>query len=129
MPAAKPACVLIADRDNGLFEGIRGLLATTFAQVFLVTDRPSLLEGAGRLQPTMIVMDLSYAAGSLPDLMGELRDQAPAARLLLLSAHDEPTVVAAAVAAGAHGLVLKRAIVRNLMPAVDALLAGRYYFD
>ena len=123
------ACVLIADRHNGLFERIRGLLETVFDQVFLVTDKSSLVEGAGRLQPTVILMDLSYAAGDLSGLMHELRDHAPATKLLLLSVHDEPTVVAAAVAAGADGLVLKRAIARDLMPAIDALLAGKRYFD
>jgi DNA-binding NarL/FixJ family response regulator len=123
------ACVLIADRHNGLFERIRGLLETVFDQVFLVTDKSSLVEGAGRLQPTVILMDLSYAAGDLSGLMHELRDRAPATKLLLLSVHDEPTVVAAAVAAGADGLVLKRAIARDLMPAIDALLAGKRYFD
>jgi len=123
------ACVLIADRHNGLFERIRGLLETVFDQVFLVTDKSSLVEGAGRLQPTVILMDLSYAAGDLSGLMHELRDHAPATKFLLLSVHDEPTVVAAAVAAGADGLVLKRAIARDLMPAIDALLAGKRYFD
>ena len=123
------ACVLIADPHNALFERIRGLLETTFDKVFLVTDRTSLIEGAERLQPTVIIMDLSYAAGNLPDLMRELRVQAPTAKLLLLSVHDEPTVAAAALAAGADGLVLKRAIGRDLMPAIDALLAGKRYFD
>ena len=129
MLAVTSACVLIADQSNGLFERIRGLLETTFDQVYLVTDKSSLIEGAGRLQPTVIVMDLSYAAGDLPGLMRQLRDQARAAKLLLLSVHDGPTVVSAAVAAGADGLVIKRAIGRDLMPAIDALLAGRNYFD
>ncbi len=129
MFADTAACVLVADPHNGLFERIRGLLETTFDKVFLVTDRSSLIEGAGRLQPTMIVMDLSYAAGNLPELMRELRAHAPMTKLLLLSVHDEPTVVAAVVAAGADGLVLKRAIGRDLIPAIDALLAGQRYFD
>ena len=38
--------------------------------------------------------------------MGELRLHAPAAKLLLLSVHDEPTVVASAMESGADGLVL-----------------------
>ncbi len=129
MFADPAACVLIADRHNGLFEGIRGLLETTFGKVFLVTDRSSLIAGAERLKPSMIVMDMSYAAGDLPDLMRELRDRAPEAKVLLLSVHDERTVVAAAIAAGADGLVLKRAIGQDLMPAIDALLAGQRYFD
>jgi len=129
MVVVTSACVLIADRQNGLYGLMRGLLATAFDQVFLVSDKSSLIEGAGRLQPTLIVIDLSYAAGDLSGLMHELRDHAPATKLLLLSVHDEPTVVAAAVAAGADGLVLKRAIARDLMPAIDALLAGKRYFD
>jgi len=119
MFAVTSACVLIADRQNGLYERMRGLLATAFNQVFLVSDKSSLIEGAGRLQPAVIVIDLSYATGDL----------APAAKLLLLSAHDEPIVVAAAIDAGADGLVLKGAIGRDLMPAIDALLTGQRYFD
>ena len=129
MCAAATACVLIADPRNGLFERIRGLLETTFDQIFLVTDKSSLFEGAVRLQPTVIIMDLSYAAGNLSGLMSDLREQAPAAKHLLLSVHDEPSVVAAAIGAGADGMVLKRAIGSDLMPAIDALLAGRHYFN
>jgi DNA-binding NarL/FixJ family response regulator len=129
MPEAATACVLVADPRNGLFERIRGLLSTTFDQIFLVTDKSSLFEGAVRLQPTVIIMDLSYAAGNLSGLMSELRGQAPAAKHLLLSVHDEPSVVAAAIGAGADGMVLKRAIGSDLMPAIDALLAGRHYFN
>jgi DNA-binding NarL/FixJ family response regulator len=129
MPVAAAACVLIADPRSGFFERIRGLLETTFDQVFLVTDKSSLLEGAVRLQPTVIILDLSYAAGDLPGLIGELRGHAPAAKHLLLSLHDEPTVIAAAMGAGADGLVLKRAIGNDLVPAIDALLAGQHYFN
>ena len=129
MCAAATACVLIADPRSGLFERIRGLLETTFDQVFLVTDKSSLFEGAVRLQPTVIIMDLSYAAGNLTGLISELRGQAPAAKHLLLSVHDEPSVVEAAIGAGADGMVLKRAIGSDLMPAIDALLAGQHYFN
>lgn len=128
MSAATAACVLIADRHHGLFQGIRGLLETTFNKVFLVTDKESLIDGAARLQPTVIVMDLFYAAGDLSGLIRELREHAPAAKHLLLSVHDEPTIIAAAIESGADGLVLKRAIGQDLLPAIDALLAGQRYF-
>jgi DNA-binding NarL/FixJ family response regulator len=128
MSTVTATCVLIADRHHALFEGIRGLLETTFEKVFLVTDKASLLEGAARLQPAVIVMDLSYAAGDLPCLVRELRHEAPEAKLLFLSVHDEPTVVALAMAAGADGFVVKRAIASDLMLAIDVVLAGQRYF-
>jgi DNA-binding NarL/FixJ family response regulator len=122
------SCVLIADRHHVLFAGIRGLLETTFDELFLVTDKASLIECALRLQPTIIVMDLSNAAGNLPDLVHELRHQAPRVKLLLLSVHDEPAVITSAMTAGVDGFVVKRALVSDLMPAIDAVLAGQRYF-
>jgi DNA-binding NarL/FixJ family response regulator len=120
-------CVLLADRHHGLSEGIRGLLKTTFASVFLVADENSLIEGAGLLQPTVVVVDLSLGAGDVVGLMHELRSRAPAAKVLLLSVHDEPSVLRSAMEAGADGIVLKRAIATDLLLAVDTVLAGRRF--
>ncbi len=122
-----PSCVLLADRHHGLNERVCGLLEATFGRVFMVVDEPSLMDGAARLRPAMCVIDLSLAAGNLAGMVRAIRERAPEAKILLLSVHDEPTVVAAAEAAGADGLVLKRAIATDLLDAVDAILAGRRY--
>jgi two-component system secretion response regulator SsrB len=127
MCACRPNCVLLADKHHRLSEGIRGLLANAFSRVFVVADQTSLMEGAERLSPTLVVVDVSLAQGDIGDLLRSIHDRAPAARVLLLSVHDEPTVADAAFAAGADGVVLKRAIATDLLPAVDALLAGRRY--
>ncbi len=117
-------CVLLADRHNGLSEGIRGLLETSFSSVFLVADQNSLIEGVGLLRPAVVVVDLSLGAGDVLGMMRELRARAPGVKVLLLSVHDEPSVLRSAVAAGADAIVLKRAIATDLLPAVDAILAG-----
>lgn len=127
MGARTADCVLLADRNHRLSEGVRGLLETTFSGVFMVADQASLMEGAQRLAPTLVVVDVSLAQGDVADLLRSIHDSAPAAKVLLLSVHDEPTVADAAMAAGADGLVLKRAIATDLLPAVDALLAGKRY--
>lgn len=120
-------CVLLADRHHSLSEGIRGLLETAFSGVFMVADQLSLMEGAERLRPTVAVVDLSLAGGDLMTLLSSLRRRAPMTKVLLLSVHDEPTVTAASLAAGADGVVLKRAIASDLLPAVEAVLAGQRY--
>jgi len=121
-------CVLLGERHHSLSDGVRGLLETAFSAVFMVADANSLLEGAARIQPTLVVVDLALARGDLACLVESIREGAPAAKVLLLSVHDEPAVAATALAAGADGLVLKRAIANDLLTAVDALLAGRRYF-
>ena len=120
-------CVLLADRHHGLSEGIRSLLKTSFSSVFLVADEASLIEGAGLLRPAVVVVDLSLGAGDVLSMMRELRARAPEVKVLLLSVHDEPSVLRSAMAAGADGIVLKRAIATDLLPAVDAVLAGRRF--
>src|SRR4249919_1870200 len=98
MSARTPNCVLLADRHSRLSEGVRGLLETVFSRVFMVADQDSLMEGAQRLSPALVVVDVSLAQGDIADLLRSIRDRAPAARILVLSVHDEPTVADAAFA-------------------------------
>ena len=113
------SCVLLADRHHGLSEGIRGLLETAFETVVMVADEKSLLEGADRLHPEVVVVDLSLARGAGLDWLRALRERCPKLRVIVLSVHDEKSVERAAIEAGADAFVLKRAIATELLPAVE----------
>lgn len=121
------SCVLLADRHHSLSEGIRGLLESVFSTVFMVTDEASLVEGARRLQPSVIVADLSLVPGDSLGFVRRLREQAGGAKLVLLSVHDEPTVARSAIAAGADGVILRRALSTDLLTGVDSVLGGSSY--
>ena len=125
----KSSCVLLADRHHGLRDGVRGLLEAEFETVFMVADEASLLEGAGRLAPAVVVVDLSFSGGDVRGLLARVGERSPASKLLLLTVHDGPTVADAALDAGADGVVLKRSLATDLMPAVAALLAGKRYLS
>jgi DNA-binding NarL/FixJ family response regulator len=120
-------CALLADRHTGLTEGIRGLLETVFEAVVMVADERSLFESAERLQPTLAVVDLSLARGDSLRWLQQLRARCPNLKVVLLSVHDEPSVGRSAMAAGADGYVLKRTVATELLPAIDAVLAGQRY--
>jgi DNA-binding NarL/FixJ family response regulator len=127
MNGETPKCVLLADRHYGVIEGIHGLLETTFVTVVMVTDESSLIESASRLQPAVVIADLSVAGGSGFGWLGRLLGHSSESKVIVLSVHDEPTVVQSALEAGASGFVLKRAIASDLLNAVDAVLAGKRY--
>jgi DNA-binding NarL/FixJ family response regulator len=127
MDNAMMNCVLLADRHHELSEGVRALLGTVFEGVFAVADRASLVEGAARIRPNLVVADLALAGGDISGFLAALRKQCPAAKVLLLTVHDEAIVVSAALAAGADGVVLTRSIATDLLPAVEAILAGNRY--
>src|SRR5262249_38976065 len=127
MSAEPIKCVLLADRHHGLSEGIRGLLESKFRAVVMVADETSLLESARRLEPSIVVADLALAQGECFGWLRRLLTQYPEARVIVLSAHDELSVMQAAFEAGAAGFVLKRAIASQLLDAVDLVLAGKKY--
>ena len=117
------SCVLLAGRHHALSEGIRGLLETLFAGVFMVADEASLQESAARLRPEVVVADLSLARDRSLRWLERLRQRHPRTKLIVLSVHDEPSVRRAAMEAGADGFVLTRSIATDLLPAVEAVLA------
>jgi DNA-binding NarL/FixJ family response regulator len=115
------SCVLLADRHHGFTEGVRSLLETAFETVIMVADPASLLEGAGRIQPDVAIVELSLARDGDLGWLGALRRRCPDLKVVVLSVHDEQSVRRAAMEAGADAFVLKRAIATDLLPAVDRL--------
>lgn len=127
MPDLKAECVVVADRHHGLTEGIRGLLETVFRVVVMVADVPSLEESARRLDPALAVVELVLGRGKGLGWLTQFHERYPGTKVIVLTVHDEPEVARAALHAGADGFVVKRAIATDLLPAVEAVLAGRRY--
>jgi len=122
-----PNCAILADRHTVLSEGLRDLLETAFQTVFVVADSLTLQEGASRLLPALIVLDLALAGRDSAQLLEEIRTLSPETRVLVLTVYDEASVARLALLAGAHGVLLKRCIGNEFMLAVDALLHGEEY--
>ena len=122
-------CALLADRHTVTVEGIRDLLKTEFNSVFVVDDKPSLIEGAVRLEPAVIVVDLSLSDAGYLDLVRNVRNIAPRAKLVALTMHDQYDVASAILAAGADAVVLKRESAHDLLEAVDAVASDKQYLS
>jgi two-component system secretion response regulator SsrB len=118
------SCVLLADRHHGLTESVRGLLSTAFGSVIMVADEASLIDGAGRIQPDVAIVDLSLAHGNQLNWLQALRETCPDLKVIVLSVHDEQSVRNAVMKAGADAFVVKRTIATELLNAVDALRRG-----
>lgn len=119
--------VLVGHAHQRLSEGLRHWLQASFDSVYMVGDRGSLVEGARKLQPALMVVDVALAQGDLATLAAALHALAPASRMLLLSDYEDAGADAAALAAGADGVVHKATLTTELSAAVDTVLAGRRY--
>jgi DNA-binding NarL/FixJ family response regulator len=120
-------CVLLADGHAGMLEAVRRLLEKRFATTVMVADETSLLETVPRLNPDLVVVDLSLPVSGSVNVVRNLFSRYPGLRVIVLSVHDEHPAVSQALGAGAAGFVLKRTAAVDLIAAVDAVFRGEIY--
>ena len=121
---ASMGSVLVGHAHQRLSEGLRGWLQASFEGVFMVADAASLIAGAHRLQPQLVVVDLALAEGRLAPLLAELQRRAPGCRTLVLSDYDDARVDASILSAGADRVVHTASLATELLAAVNAVLEG-----
>jgi DNA-binding NarL/FixJ family response regulator len=123
----KQGRVLLADCHLALLHSLRSLLASRFVVVVMVADAESLVDAVARLEPDLVIVDLSMPVAEGSNIVRQLKQRYPDLRVLVLSVHDEPTVVRLILDAGVSGFVLKRTVATDLLPAVEAALQGGSY--
>ncbi len=125
----KTGRVLLADRHQNMLAGIRSLLETTFDVVIMVADEHSLLDSLDKVDPDMVVVDLSLPVTEEINIARRIRKRDPDMKIIILSVHDEQTAVDECLSAGATGFVLKRTAANDLIPAIWEVLKGRIYIS
>ena len=116
--------LLLADDHLDTAAQLRDLLQPEFDVIGHVTDGRTLIRDAARLSPDVIVSDIS-----MPELDGitaaaRILEWDPMARIIFVSVHADPVLVARGLATGALGYVLKLSAGDDLVPAVHAALRG-----
>jgi CheY-like chemotaxis protein len=117
--------VLLADDDAGILKAVSRTLATEFEVVATVTNGRKALDAVPRLDPDVVVLDIS-----MPGLTGfqtaeELKRLGSRARIVFLTMHPDDDFVSKAIRCGAMGYVLKTLAASDLTPALHHALAGR----
>jgi DNA-binding NarL/FixJ family response regulator len=119
--------ILLADDHAVLRAGLRLLLNARpdLEVVGEAADTREALEQARALQPDVITLDLTMPGGSSVKLVEQLRKECPQTRALVLTMHDDPAYLRAALAAGAAGYVVKTVADVELIDAIRTICRGR----
>jgi len=121
--------VLLAD-DFPLFrERVASLLEPAFEVVEKVGDGESLLEAATKLDPDLIITDLSMPILNGLEAVKRLMESGCTAKIIFLTVNTDPHVVQASLAAGALAYVAKSQLATDLLPAIREALAGRIFIS
>jgi two-component system response regulator NreC len=123
--------VLIVD-DHAMVR--KGLRMTIEAQRDLVVvgeagTLTEAIEAAAQVKPQVITLDLTMPGPSGIASVERLRAAVPAARIVVVTMHDDPAYVRSAIAMGAAGYVNKSAADTELIAAIRAVAKGRVFVD
>jgi two-component system response regulator NreC len=133
IPAAQPAIdtirVVLADDHELVREGLALLLdqADGIEVVGTAGDVEATLRIVAAEQPDVLVLDLRMPGGSSIEALPRFAAVAPRTAVVILTMHHHPASARAALAAGAHGYVLKEAAGAELVQAVRLTHAGSTY--
>jgi DNA-binding NarL/FixJ family response regulator len=125
----KRSRVLIADDHSMVIDGLRAFLEPEYEVVGAVNDGRAVLPEVRRLQPDVVVIDISMPLLNGLDCARQLCEAGCTAKILILTMHPDATLAQEALAAGASGYVLKSSPGSELKAALGDVLRGRIYLS
>ena len=119
--------ILVADDHPVMLAALGGILDELGEVVGMVTDGQALVEAAQRLQPDLIISDISMPRLNGLDATRAIQMCAPQSKVIILTVHREEVYLSIAFNAGARGYLLKQSAVAELPQAVLRVLEGERY--
>lgn len=119
--------VLIADDHALLAEGIASLLRPHFDIVGTSADGRQMLADAERLRPDLITLDIGMPGLNGLEAAKQVRKLLPRVKLVFVTQQVDLQYLKAALQAGANAFVAKQSASKELLLAVEAVLAGKRF--
>lgn len=121
--------ILLAETHQSFVGVVRLILKDTGCTMLTAADELSLVEAATNTWFDLVIADLSFPISSGGNVARLLHRLNPGLKAIILSVHDEPTVVEECIAAGAKGFVLKRTASTDLLAALETVSSGGIYIS
>lgn len=124
-----PIRLLVAD-DHGLLRA--GLIALLNAETGMqvvgeADDEHSAVSLAVEKRPDVILMDISMPDAGGIQATRRIKQLIPETKVLIMTVHEDKSLMQEAIQAGALGYILKRAIKSELVNAIHAVMRGELY--
>jgi len=119
--------VLIADDHPVVREGLRGLIEIqpNLELIGEAVDGVEAVEKARSLQPDVILLDMVMPRKDGVQAIGEIKQENPQARILVLTSFSESEKALPAIKAGALGYLLKDSAPEDLLQAISNVYHGQ----
>ena len=126
-----PTKVLLADDHGVVRKGLRFLLQTDpdIEVVGEASDGREAVRMTEQLAPDVVVMDITMPQLNGIDAASQIVKRDPNVGIVMLSMHCDETFLVRALAAGAHGYLLKDCAEADLLQAVRAVAGKKLFFS
>jgi DNA-binding NarL/FixJ family response regulator len=124
---SKPS-IVIADDHAGIRERITSLLSEKFEVVARVSDGAAALDAVQSLKPDILILDAAMPVMHGIEAARRLRELSSATKIIFLTAGASRDELADYTTFSA-GLLIKGRMFTELIPAIEAVLAGGTYFS
>ena len=119
--------LLLADDHKMFAQGLQSLLEDEFELVGTVGDGKALVDAALRLEPDVILVDISMPVLNGFDAVRQLKKQGVEAKIVFLTMHADDRLLAEAFRCGGVGYVLKQSAGEELVACIRQVLDGHKY--
>jgi DNA-binding NarL/FixJ family response regulator len=93
------------------------------------SDSQEAFKLAFELQPDIVLMSMRVQGSTGPETARQILNLAPQSRIIFLSLFDDAEYIKSAIAAGAHGYVLKQEPAAEMLKAISKVMAGETYLS
>jgi DNA-binding NarL/FixJ family response regulator len=121
--------VLLADDHEDFLRQLRGELDPEFEVVGTAENGEAAINAIGRLDPDVLVIDISMPILDGLQAAARLRDTQCRTKIIFLTIHEQSDYVSAAFAAGATGYVTKRHVGSDLVSAIREVFRGHTFIS
>jgi len=121
------ANVLLADDHADFLATVVQHLEPHFEVIKTVGNGQAMLDEAARLEPDVVVLDISMPVLNGIEAARKLKATGSPARIVFLTVHEDQDYVRAALGTGAVGYVLKSDLASDLLPCLKEALDGRSF--
>lgn len=121
--------ILLVDDHEVVRRGVKQMLAEAFATASFgeAGNLPQARELLARQPWDLVLLDVNLPGGSGLELIERVRQQCPAATVLVLSAYPEEEFAVRAFKLGAAGYLTKASLADEMLAAVHKVLGGGRY--
>lgn len=119
--------VLLGDDHVLILDGLRSALQSQYEIVGLAKDGRALVKEAERLQPDLVIIDISMPLLNGFEAAKQIKKSLPQSKLIFLSQHLNPAYLKQALRLGASGYVLKSGATEELQQAISIAARGKTY--